>query len=144
MDDRFGNYPLWIAEYGVDAPHVPAGWQRWNLWQWRGDADLPEVAPIVDLDRLHPEVDLEELLIPEPGRGGAVEPDRRAAPASGGPGSPAGRYSACSSSVAARSSCAAYSRSTPAVTAIWVSPFFHSRCSMVSRAAGRVLTPYPV
>jgi len=69
MDDRFGGYPLWIAEYGVDAPRVPAGWRRWQLWQWRGDADLPDVAPIVDLDRLHPEAALEELLIPEPAEG---------------------------------------------------------------------------
>lgn len=65
MDDRFGDYPLWIAEYGVEEPQVPVGWTRWHLWQWRGDADLPRVAPIVDLDRLHPEVALEDLLIPE-------------------------------------------------------------------------------
>ncbi len=67
MDGRFGAYPLWIAEYGVDEPHLPMGWERWHIWQWRGNADLPEVAPIVDLDRVHPEVDLKELLIPEKG-----------------------------------------------------------------------------
>jgi GH25 family lysozyme M1 (1,4-beta-N-acetylmuramidase) len=64
MDDQFGDYPLWIAEYGVEEPRVPAGWTRWHLWQWRGDAELPEVAPLVDLDRLHPEIRLEDLLIP--------------------------------------------------------------------------------
>jgi len=66
MDDRFGDYPLWIAEYGVEQPHLPIGWQRWHIWQWRGNADLPAVAPLVDLDRIHPEIDLQDLLIPAP------------------------------------------------------------------------------
>jgi GH25 family lysozyme M1 (1,4-beta-N-acetylmuramidase)/alpha-tubulin suppressor-like RCC1 family protein len=71
MNGEFGDYPLWIAEYGVEAPHVPTGWKRWHVWQWRGNADLPEVAPIVDLDRVHPDLDLRELLIPQapPGNG---------------------------------------------------------------------------
>ena len=41
MTDAFGEYPLWIAEYGVDSPSVPEGWTRWHLWQWRGDVELP-------------------------------------------------------------------------------------------------------
>ncbi len=64
MDREFGDYPLWISEYGVETPHVPAGWNAWQLWQWRGDADLPDVAPLVDLDRLSPGTDLDKLLIP--------------------------------------------------------------------------------
>jgi lysozyme len=60
----FGAYPLWIAEYGVDAPRVPPGWERWHLWQWRGDVALPEIAAVVDLNRLHPDVALDELRIP--------------------------------------------------------------------------------
>jgi len=68
MTAEFGDNPLWIAQYGVDQPTVPAGWTRWQMWQWQGNADLPDVAPMVDLDRLHPDVDLEELLIPEAGR----------------------------------------------------------------------------
>jgi lysozyme len=61
----FGDYPLWLAQYGVEKPAVPAGWDRWILWQWRGNADLPDVAPVVDLDRLGAGVDLDKLLIPE-------------------------------------------------------------------------------
>jgi GH25 family lysozyme M1 (1,4-beta-N-acetylmuramidase)/alpha-tubulin suppressor-like RCC1 family protein len=64
MNDQFGAYPLWIAEYDVAAPTVPAGWDRWHLWQWRGNADLPDVASVVDLDRLHPDVPISALLIP--------------------------------------------------------------------------------
>lgn len=64
----FGDYPLWIAEYGVDAPTIPSGWLSWHIWQWRGDAALPGVASIVDLNRVHPEADLSGLLVPAGGR----------------------------------------------------------------------------
>ncbi|HVS66052.1 MAG TPA: GH25 family lysozyme [Thermoanaerobaculia bacterium] len=64
-DPRFAAYPLWIAEYGVDAPVVPDPWDRWHLWQWRGNADLPHVSPVVDLDRVHAEVDFDALRMPE-------------------------------------------------------------------------------
>lgn len=28
-----GRYPLWLADYR-DAPHVPAPWSSWAMWQW--------------------------------------------------------------------------------------------------------------
>src|SRR5690349_7534 len=31
---QFGGHPLWIAEYGVSSPLVPAGWARWTFWQY--------------------------------------------------------------------------------------------------------------
>src|SRR5688572_15232419 len=31
---QFGNYPLWIADYGVSTPVIPAGWTRWTFWQY--------------------------------------------------------------------------------------------------------------
>ncbi len=80
----FGDYPLWLAQYGVDRPAVPAGWNRWIFWQWRGNADLPDVAPVVDLDRLGAGVDLSRLLIPE-------RPPERVAPGSGAPNPPTRR-----------------------------------------------------
>ena len=28
------EYPLWVANYGVISPLLPAGWMSWDLWQW--------------------------------------------------------------------------------------------------------------
>lgn len=33
LDQRFTRYPLWIAEYGVPCPKVPAPWTNWTFWQ---------------------------------------------------------------------------------------------------------------
>jgi GH25 family lysozyme M1 (1,4-beta-N-acetylmuramidase)/alpha-tubulin suppressor-like RCC1 family protein len=66
-DHDLGGYPLWIAEYQVDQPIVPAGWSQWHVWQWRDNAELPHIAPVVDLNRLHPGVDLARFLIPAGG-----------------------------------------------------------------------------
>ena len=63
----FGDYPLWIAEYGVEAPKVPTGWRTWHLWQWQGNAALPEISAVVDLNRVHPDADLGRLLVPPDG-----------------------------------------------------------------------------
>jgi len=30
----FGRCPLWVANYGVDRPRVPAPWTSWAAWQW--------------------------------------------------------------------------------------------------------------
>jgi lysozyme len=63
----FGDYPLWIAEYEVEEPRLPAGWGAWHLWQWRGDAEVPGVEKGADLSRLNRDgagVDLSTLLIP--------------------------------------------------------------------------------
>jgi len=49
MDDTFGDYPLWVAEYEVEKPRLPAGWSEWHMWQWQGDADVPGVENLVDL-----------------------------------------------------------------------------------------------
>ena len=63
VGEGFGEYPLWLAEYGTDTPKVPGGWERWTLWQWQGDATVPGVEKNADLSRLHPEVALHELRI---------------------------------------------------------------------------------
>jgi lysozyme len=65
LDDRFGDHPLWIAEYGVAAPRLPTGWSEWHLWQWRGDAQVPGVAKGADLSKVNREgADLSRLVIP--------------------------------------------------------------------------------
>jgi len=30
----FGKYPLWIADYGVSQPLIPAGWTKMTMWQY--------------------------------------------------------------------------------------------------------------
>lgn len=72
--DAFRELPLWIAEYGTDTPIVPPGWSTWSLWQYRGNAEMPHVAPIVDLNRLHADVDTRTLRVPESGVVHAVGP----------------------------------------------------------------------
>jgi lysozyme len=32
--DGFGYHPLWVAEYGVDTPNLPQGWERYDIWQF--------------------------------------------------------------------------------------------------------------
>ena len=64
LSGDFGEYPLWVAEYDVESPRLPAGWTTWHLWQWRGDAQVPGVEKNADLSRVnHAEVDNLELFI---------------------------------------------------------------------------------
>lgn len=64
LTSAFGDYPLWVAEYGVPEPQVPEGWQRWTLWQHRDDDSIPGVEKDADLSRLHPALTLDHLRIP--------------------------------------------------------------------------------
>lgn len=50
MDDSFGDYPLWVAEYGVDSPTPPKGWGTWALWQHSDSGSVPGIEGAVDLD----------------------------------------------------------------------------------------------
>ena len=60
----FVDFPLWIAEYGVDEPVIPAPWAAWHLWQFRGDAPIAGVEKGADLSRVNPLVDAARLLVP--------------------------------------------------------------------------------
>ncbi len=66
LTDRFGDYPLWVAEYQVSEPVTPEGWSAWTLWQWEQDAAVPGVEKGADLSHLHPDVDLDALRIRPP------------------------------------------------------------------------------
>ncbi|MEE8587348.1 MAG: GH25 family lysozyme, partial [Acidobacteriota bacterium] len=62
---RYGEYPLWLAEYGVEAPRIPVGWSDWHLWQWQGDAQVPGVEKSADLNRVNrSHTDLSALVVP--------------------------------------------------------------------------------
>lgn len=62
--ESYRRYPLWVAEYGVEAPELPEGWTGWVMWQFQGDADVPGVEKGADRSKTHPDVDLEALRIP--------------------------------------------------------------------------------
>ncbi|HKH43591.1 MAG TPA: glycoside hydrolase family 25 protein [Thermoanaerobaculia bacterium] len=46
----FGHYPLWIAEYGVQSPKLPAGWASWDFWQFSESGTVAGISTTVDLD----------------------------------------------------------------------------------------------
>lgn len=50
-------YPLWVAEYEVEAPRLPRGWSNWTFWQYRENIPLKWVEKGADLSRIHPEHD---------------------------------------------------------------------------------------
>jgi lysozyme len=50
MNDQFGGYPLWIAEYGVSQPTLPNGWTAWTFWQSSQTGIVPGVSGNVDMD----------------------------------------------------------------------------------------------
>lgn len=45
-----GGYPLWVAEYGVTQPTLPAGWTSWAFWQHSESGSVPGIQGAVDLD----------------------------------------------------------------------------------------------
>ncbi|MBD3298565.1 MAG: hypothetical protein GF341_07925, partial [candidate division Zixibacteria bacterium] len=64
MSDEFAEYPLWVAEYGVDAPTIPNGWETWHLWQWQGDTTVTGVEKGADVSRVNPDLpNLNELAV---------------------------------------------------------------------------------
>lgn len=67
FDDSFARYHLWVAEYGVAEPTLPAGWTEWLFWQFQGDASIPGVEKTADRSRLRRGVPLQSLVVaPEP------------------------------------------------------------------------------
>jgi lysozyme len=64
LNDHFGSYPLWIAEYGVEDPVIPKGWKEWHIWQWKENANVPGVEKDVDLNVFNKkERDASQLLV---------------------------------------------------------------------------------
>jgi GH25 family lysozyme M1 (1,4-beta-N-acetylmuramidase) len=49
------RYPLWVAEWGVSRPSVPAGnWggRGYSVWQYTSSGSVPGISGRVDMDRL--------------------------------------------------------------------------------------------
>jgi lysozyme len=51
----YGNYPLWIAHYGVRKPSLPRDntWNDWTFWQFSGSGTHAGVNGTVDLDKFN-------------------------------------------------------------------------------------------
>jgi GH25 family lysozyme M1 (1,4-beta-N-acetylmuramidase) len=45
----FANNPLWVANYGVNSPTLPAGWGTWTFWQWTSSGSVPGISGSVDV-----------------------------------------------------------------------------------------------
>lgn len=51
LEPFFGDYPLWIAHYGTNAPLIPPPWTNWAFWQHTSKGDVPGIpSPDEDLD----------------------------------------------------------------------------------------------
>lgn len=51
LGNSLSNYPLWIAEYEVNTPTLPTGWQLWSFWQYSQYGIVPGVNGAVDRDK---------------------------------------------------------------------------------------------
>jgi GH25 family lysozyme M1 (1,4-beta-N-acetylmuramidase) len=48
--NAFAADPLWIANYGVTAPAMPAAWQDWVYWQYTSSATVPGISGSGNVD----------------------------------------------------------------------------------------------
>ncbi len=52
-DTSFGMNPLWIANYNVSCPNVPATWSNWVFWQYSPSGTVAGISGGADLDRFN-------------------------------------------------------------------------------------------
>ena len=46
----FAELPLWVANYGVTCPSVPAAWSDWQFWQTGDAGRVPGITTAVDMN----------------------------------------------------------------------------------------------
>ncbi|HKG20107.1 MAG TPA: glycoside hydrolase family 25 protein [Candidatus Limnocylindrales bacterium] len=63
----FRLYPLWIANYEVSEPQLPAGWRRYAIWQYSASGSVDGIPGRTDLNRLADGVSLADITY-RPGR----------------------------------------------------------------------------
>lgn len=59
-DDRFREYPLWIAEYDVSRPNMENQWKSWSGWQYTDTGKVNGIHGHVDRDHFRRSILLEE------------------------------------------------------------------------------------
>lgn len=50
-DHDLGQYPLWIAHYGVDAPRMIHGWDDYTIWQYTSTGRISGYDKNIDLNK---------------------------------------------------------------------------------------------
>lgn len=53
FDSSFGEFPLWVAEYGVSQPKPVKGFAGWQFWQYSQQGTVHGVNGPVDLDKFN-------------------------------------------------------------------------------------------
>jgi GH25 family lysozyme M1 (1,4-beta-N-acetylmuramidase) len=46
----WSSYDLWVANYGVDSPTLPSGWDQWMFWQYSDHGQVPGIDAATDLN----------------------------------------------------------------------------------------------
>ena len=50
LGSRLDRYPLWVANWGVSCPSLPAGWSNWRFWQTSDNGLVAGIGDFVDRD----------------------------------------------------------------------------------------------
>ena len=53
MNDAFGDYHLWVAEYDTRVPLKVDGWNSWTFWQHSEKGSVAGISGTVDLNRFN-------------------------------------------------------------------------------------------
>jgi GH25 family lysozyme M1 (1,4-beta-N-acetylmuramidase) len=75
----FRLYPLWIANYEVSEPQLPAGWGRYAVWQYTASGTVDGIPGRVDMDRLADGLTLRDITY-RPGKRPAPRPQNLPGP----------------------------------------------------------------
>jgi lysozyme len=48
--ETFARYPLWVANFGANAPAIPSPWQTYAIWHYAADGSVRGISGNVDLN----------------------------------------------------------------------------------------------
>lgn len=49
----YANHPLWVANYRVTCPDIPAPWQKWAIWQYSDEGRVNGITGPVDMNKFN-------------------------------------------------------------------------------------------
>jgi lysozyme len=77
-------YTLWVANYGVSCPGMPAEWSAWRFWQNSDSGSVSGISDAVDLDEFNGSLSALTALTGGPGGGGSSSGSSGGGSSSGG------------------------------------------------------------